>query len=405
MICFNWCSGERGGEFKEALAYVAEALRISPERPLARPILPQQDDDALKEERRRQKVQKLCNTATPLQGTLAETYLRRHRGIRGILPADLQFIKSHYNFVAGKSFPAMAALARDKTGKVTGVQLVFLDRWTGQKAKADLTKQSVGSFIGCPVQIQKGTGAIFLAEGVETALSLKETGLKGDIYATLSVSNIQGMGDFLQDKSRPIVICADADAENSPARKTVEEAMSFLKDQGFTVSVIRPEQSKGDFNDILRKEGIQAVQAYFRDYLKDALTLAPNASQSKIKTSSLSLPSHWEEEFKKQYLAIHPERAMKISNNPSQSKPLTPQQMIGKFKFLTEQINTLENKGIIERLTKERNSLGISILQDNILMTRIRLRDSSVAIQIAALNDSLKKQQETRMSQKFELAR
>lgn len=250
-------------------------------------------------------------------------------------------------------FPALAALARDKTGEITGVQLVYLDCWTGQKAKADLT-QSVGSFIGSPVQIQKGTDAIFLAEGVETALSLKEAGLKGDIYATLSVSNIQSMGDFLQDTSRPVVICADADAENSPARKTVEQTTSFLKDRGFTISVIRPDLTKGDFNDILRKEGIQAVQAYFKDYLRHS--------------------PHWEEEFKKQYLATHPERTVKINNSSSQSKPLTPSQIIGKFKFLTEQINTLENKGIVERLTKERNNLVASILQDNTLMTRIRQR-------------------------------
>ena len=90
---------------------------------------------------------------------------------------------------------------------------------------------------------------------------------------------------------------------------------------------------------------------------------------------------------------------------PSQSTPLTPPQVIGKFKFLTEQINTLENKGIIERLTKERNNLVTSILQDNTLMTHIRIRDSSVAIQIAALNDSLKKPQEKNISQKFELER
>ncbi|GAO97376.1 multifunctional conjugation protein TraI [Caedimonas varicaedens] len=402
---FQLVQRERGGEFKEALAYVAEALRISPEHLLPRPTLSQKDDDTLKEERRRQKVQNLCNATIPLQGTLAETYLRKHRGIRGTLPADLQFIKSHYNYIAGKSFPVLAALARNKTGKVTGVQLVFLDRWTGQKAKADLTKQSVGSFIGSPVQIQKGSGVIFLAEGVETALSLKEAGLKGDIYATLSVSNIQGMGAFLQDKSRPVVICADADAENSPARKTVEEAASFLKDQGLAVSVIRPDLTKGDFNDILRKEGISAVQAYFRDYLKDGPELTSKASQPKVPTSPPSHSPYWEEEFKKQYLAAHPERATQKTITPSQSTPLTPSQIIGKFKFLTEQINTLENKSIVERLTKERNSLVAFILQDNTLMTRIRLRDNTVATHIAQIADSLKKQQERTINQKIELER
>ncbi|MBL9029648.1 MAG: toprim domain-containing protein, partial [Caedimonas sp.] len=315
-----------------------------------------------------------------------ERYLRTHRGIQGELSSDLRFIPAAWNSRARTSFPALAALARNKEGAVTAVQLVYLNPETGQKAACDLKKQSFGLIKGSYVQIQKGSGAVFVAEGVETALSIREAGVKGDIYAALGVANFRNLGAFMSDRNRPFIICADQDGEGSVSHKAVEKAVTSLTEGGLSVSVIRPDtaQGKTDFNDILRQHGVSAIQQYFRTYPGQTPDLTPQPP-------ALPLSSHWEEEFKRKYLADHPERA---SSKKTSDKTLTPHVMIARFKFLTEQINTLENKTIVESLTKRRDDLVRSVFQNNAVMSGISLRDKAVAAQISDIASSLNKQQE-----------
>jgi hypothetical protein len=64
-----------------------------------------------------------------------------------------------------------------------------------------------------------------------------------------------------------IVLCADADGPNSAAWKTSERALEKLNQEGFKVSIIRPQGEKGrDFNDALQEEGIKAVQDQFKSF-------------------------------------------------------------------------------------------------------------------------------------------
>ncbi|NCY26742.1 MAG: hypothetical protein EBX37_18495, partial [Alphaproteobacteria bacterium] len=124
---------------------------------------------------------------------------------------------------------------------------------------------------GAYVSVQRGEGTVFLAEGVETALSIKEAGVRGDIYAVLGGTNFRNAPLFLEDKTRPLVICADQDGERAPSAKVLEKAVESLKEEGFRVSVIRPElaQGLGDFNDVLKREGIEGVRKYFKGHLQD----------------------------------------------------------------------------------------------------------------------------------------
>jgi len=170
---------ERGGDFKEALAWVAEALRMTPEQQAAGSYV--SSDKGRKDVWRLERVEKLLQASCPVAGTPGERYLREYRGIQGELSSDLRFIPAVWHAREKAPMPALAALARDVYGTVTAVQLIYLEAVTGNRAAVDLRKQSFGVVKGSYVQIQKGGGAVFVAEGVETALSVKEAGVKGSI--------------------------------------------------------------------------------------------------------------------------------------------------------------------------------------------------------------------------------
>jgi hypothetical protein len=316
---FKLVMRERGDTFREALVWVAEALRVTPERASAGSYASseRETDDTW----RLQKVDKLLTASRPLQGTLGERYLREHRGLQGVLSSDIRFVPSAWNSSAKQNYPALAALARNKDGTVKAIQLVFLDAATGNKADVNIKKQSYGMLKGAYVQVQKGEGAVFVAEGVETALSVKEAGVRGSIYAALGISNFRNVSLFLGDKNSPVVMCADQDKEGSPARQTVEKAVEFLKGEGFSVSVVRPQnvQEKEDFNDVLKREGVKGVQASFKEHLDPVNSLSEKDRSifSKLEKSIME-NKHFSEERKQKWIQFgfkDPEGTFRSWNN------------------------------------------------------------------------------------------
>ena len=267
---FTLVQRERNLTFPEAVTWVAEHVHARPvERhtTVSRQQEAPSDNDDLA--RRLQKVEKLVDASLPLTGTLAERYLQDHRGIHQPLPEDLRFLPAVWHSGAKKSLPALAALARTPDGTVTALQVIYLDEKTGAKAAVDLTKQSFGLVKGSLVCLQKGDGPVFVAEGVETALSLKEAGLTGSVYAALGIANFRNVSTFFPDTRQPIVLCADQDGEGSPAHTVVDKAVTALTEAGYPVSLIRPsaENGKDDFNDILKREGVAGVRRYFEAFL------------------------------------------------------------------------------------------------------------------------------------------
>ena len=79
---------------------------------------------------------------------------------------------------------ALAAIARNDAGELRAIQLTYLDG-SGQKAKSKdghpFTKPIFGKPKGAFVEVQKGEKAhpVLIAEGVETALSVKTSQVTG----------------------------------------------------------------------------------------------------------------------------------------------------------------------------------------------------------------------------------
>jgi len=269
----------KGLSFKEAVDYGASWAGIGSEKlQLRNSLVHSTRSKTEKEELENQdqlritKAQALWEKGKPIQGTLAERYLREHRKIKGELPQDLRYLPS--DNMSKRFHPSLMAVARSPVGEVTAVQLTFLDPQTAAKAKIEVAKRSYGVIKGSAVTLQETKACpragdpgdlhdetinvLFVAEGVETALSIKESGVKGTIKASLGLSNLSRLTS--EKSNTHIIICADHDAPDSPPARSLEKSIITLREKGFSVTVIKPDKLREDFNDVLKAEGLQKVR-------------------------------------------------------------------------------------------------------------------------------------------------
>jgi hypothetical protein len=115
------------------------------------------------------------------------------------------------------------------------------------------------------LQTDKSSNYVFIVEGIETALSLKEAGVKGEIVASMGIYN---MANY-QGSKKEIIICADNDDHkpNSQTYKTIESTKNHFEFQKKSVAIINPKTPGDDFNDVLKKQGIPGIQEYVKPYL------------------------------------------------------------------------------------------------------------------------------------------
>ena len=260
--------------FKDRLEYVAQFYGISPEKQPTQGIL--QDKPVIKEQvvtspqpsreveldpTKQQRVNKAYANSRPVEGTLAERYLKEHRKIVGDIPNSMRFIAEY----SKDRLPVLVSFAEDENGKKTGLQAIYLDSQTGKKADRENNRLSYGKISGSSVEIKQGSGTLFLAEGVETALSVASVVPKDSaVRATLGVFNL---ANIKVSKGQQVIICADNDSDKPlalgkdkpPSGIAVEKAVVSLKEQGAEVLVISPEKPGQDFNDVLQIEGKEGV--------------------------------------------------------------------------------------------------------------------------------------------------
>lgn len=262
--------------FKEALSYGATWAGLSQQSFSQKDVSqlsmgdkasPQSDERNAENKEKIEKAKSLWNKGWAIQGTLAEQYLREHRKIEGDLPGDLRYLPVFKDNQSNRSFPCLMAGARSPSGEITAVQLTFLDPETKGKADVDIAKKSFGVIKGSAVTLQaaRREGVLgepphifFIAEGVETALSLKSARVQGNIKASLGLSNMKRI--VPERRGTPIVICADHDAPQTSAAKSLEKSVMTLQMSSYSVTVIKPDQLGDDFNDVLKKQGSQGVR-------------------------------------------------------------------------------------------------------------------------------------------------
>ena len=202
--------------------------------------------------------------------SIAHHYLQEIRGIS----CDLgEAIKTTDIFDKGsnKSFPALVAFAVNADNEITGGQYLLLDSKTNNKADIAIPRKSFGTISGSFVNISNGDeksnphNITIIAEGIETALSLKQSGIDVRIVCALGISNIK---NYVPEDGEQVIIAADNDGKNDITNNTIDKAYDILSKLS-SVSVVRPEHH-GDFNDILQEQG-KAGEAKVREILEPAI--------------------------------------------------------------------------------------------------------------------------------------
>ncbi|WP_037213756.1 AAA family ATPase [Rickettsia tamurae] len=221
---------------------------------------------------------------------ITRKYLSEHRSIETILTKyqlrqDLR-TNMMWDNTSKQHYPALIAFARDTEGKITGGQSIYLHKETAAKADIAVNKRSFGKITGSFVAVQQSNeqnnNITIIAEGVETALSLQEAGLKGNILCSLGVSNIK---NYQPKANERIIIAADNDGQEAPSLKAVNNAKKTLEQQGAIVSMIMPKEH-GDFNDVLKTQGKEAVRELLTPEIKK---LALGHKNNQIKSIELEL--------------------------------------------------------------------------------------------------------------------
>lgn len=214
-------------------------------------------------------AQKLIADSKPIEGTIVEKYLKEIRGINNINGADLRY---HPKVFTNKQetqqyLPAMLSIGRDKDGNVRCVQATYLDPKTANKAELDVNKRTYASPSGALVYLQKQEETIsdktsYVAEGVETGLSIKDAVEDGSVVVTLGKSNFAKIDP--QGVGQKVVFCLDNDGsstlKDNTIHKAAERLISFGKEVFITIPESKEVNGKVDLNDVARRYGIDAVR-------------------------------------------------------------------------------------------------------------------------------------------------
>ena len=181
------------------------------------------------------------NEALPIERTLAEAYLRR-RAITGPLPPNLRFHKSCWHKSA-KRLSAMVAAVVDLRGALVAVHRTYLAE-PGIKAPIDPPRAMLGPVSGSAVRLSDGAGPLVVAEGIETALSLRDglVHLEPRAWAALSAGGVARLE--LPKPAGELVVASDPDTSG---RKAAETLARRAWAAGWRVKVLEP-PAAGDWN-------------------------------------------------------------------------------------------------------------------------------------------------------------
>lgn len=204
-------------------------------------------DKAKKQEAR---ARECWNTAKPIHGTLAETYLRS-RGITSTIGECLRFHGSCWH-PSGQQLPAMVALVEG--AEHLAIHRTYLRADGMGKAAIEPAKAMLGSVAGGAGRLSDGADKLIVCEGIETGLSLLSGLVRGSVsvWAALSTSGMKSLS--LPAQPALLTVATDGDAAGRQAGHALAERAAAL---GWQVSML-PAPDGRDWNDILTMKGAAA---------------------------------------------------------------------------------------------------------------------------------------------------
>jgi hypothetical protein len=192
-------------------------------------------------------VARVWRDAVPATGTPVERYLIA-RGLAGPIPPSIRYHADLLHRPSGRTLPAMvAAIARWPEARVAGVHRTFIA--LDGSGKADVTPQRMmlGSVAGGAVWLAPPAETMALAEGIETALAVRQA---TDIatWVALSAGNLPHVRLPDLPFASELVIAADHDSAGLHAAMAAAERFTA---QGRKVRIAVPQ--RGDFADLLNE--------------------------------------------------------------------------------------------------------------------------------------------------------
>ena len=198
--------------------------------------------DAEEKARRRWYANQLWKLRQPIQGTLAEAYLRIGRSfgnlplppldMLGFLPAGVADRKIPYPaMIAAHGLPEEYEPGRLRIEEVSGVRLTFLDG--PRKAPMNDPRKAHGACKGQPIVVAPPNDglALCIAEGIESVLSL-HVAMGWGAWATGSANFMPALADVVPDIIESVTIwCEKGKAGQDGARELQER----LTARGFEV--------------------------------------------------------------------------------------------------------------------------------------------------------------------------
>ena len=197
--------------------------------------------------KRHRQAHALWAEAQPIDGTVAERYLR-HRGITCPLPATLRFHPACWHGEARQPLPAM--VARVDGGDGFAIHRTWLRSDGTGKAAVEPAKAMLAPVAGGAVRLSGGHHRLMVGEGIESCLSLLCGLLAGPatIWAALSTSGLRSLR--LPAQPGRLTVACDGDVAGRSAAMLLAERAHAL---GWAVATIDPGDG-ADFNDILNRK-------------------------------------------------------------------------------------------------------------------------------------------------------
>ena len=299
---------ELGLSFKDALEHASQLLGGSTQY---KPHLEKKSYKAVSVEKQNVGQDKkikhlsvLIEKSKSIDGTAGEKYLKG-RAIVGFKNADLRFLETVTTGSGNKEIvsysSALMAIARDENDKPKAIQLTYLDKKTGAKLTGlPISKRTLNSLNGASVNLTKNIKnpeITFIAEGIETALSIKDaakTIQNAQVIATLGKSNLQNVPS--KSISEKVVLVLDNDLKNPFDDPAIKKAISVFESAGKQVTCIYPEainNKKTDYNDLAQAQKLNQIT---RD-IERALLSRKGHDSNVVKSASKEWHVDMEREF------------------------------------------------------------------------------------------------------------
>ncbi len=200
----------------------------------------------------------------PIAGTLAHEYLHS-RGIVTVPEGDsLRFHPRCYyrsdTDSRSETWPALIAAVTDLGGKITGTHRTWLDRSGHDKAPVDSPRRAMGHLLGHGVRFGLVDDVMAAGEGIETMLSLRCILLNLPMVAALSANHLAAL--LFPPTLRRLYVARDGDPAGDAAMASLSNRLEIA---GMEVLGLSPRFD--DFNEDLRRMGVEEFQAFVRQQL------------------------------------------------------------------------------------------------------------------------------------------